>query len=390
MCVIFACEDNFPSKKNLKDAEMMNTDGAGVAWLDNDKRIHFKKGIDGLSVWKMIKSKELKLPCIIHFRIASSGSVTKGLTHPFIISKTSPIILSGILPKGHNGVLFHNGTINDYEEMLKKNIMLSQSKMLKGQISDSRVMSFICALYGHEFINVLSEGWNKYAILDSKGIHKYGEWGKVNKTKGLTHSNNYYEDDFYGNMYSNQQEDFKVIDGLTPYGIHGGYQGNYYRYGGSNRGFEDDLYKDESHSITAYIPKEEDKEIENDIALSKMFNEECEKRENAKHIKKPTKKEVRQMNISFLNSDGWKVEQLECKSNKMLDRMVEHTQLLQAEKLKNQILMKENQLQKVRDKLVTNVDKTVKYTIEQHENDYEKLIVKHENKTAFSEVIDNI
>ena len=204
MCVIFACEKEFPKWETLKDGEMMNSDGAGIAWLDKKKRVHFKKGLDAKKIWNMIKSNTVELPCIIHFRIGSVGTSSKELTHPFIISIESPLDLDGILPKSSNGVLFHNGTIPDWKKLLKENIMLSQTKMLKGEISDSRVMAYVSALYGHEFIELISEGWNKYAILDKDGIHKYGSWGKVdNSVEG---SNDYYKSDFKGMMYSNPDD----------------------------------------------------------------------------------------------------------------------------------------------------------------------------------------
>lgn len=426
MCVIFACEDKFPTKQNLKDAELMNDDGAGVAWLDNKKRVHFVKGIDGLTIYKMIKSKELKLPCIIHFRIASSGTTSKGLTHPFIISTKSPIKLKGVLPKESDGVLFHNGTISDHEDLLKKHLMLSQNKMLKGEISDSRVMAFITALYGHDFINLISEGWNKYAVLDSKGIHKYGNWGFMKK--GLQHSNNYYECNFYGSMYTNESEDFKNIDGMTEYGLKGAYQDRFYSHG-MNRGFEEDLYTGKNtHSITNHIedsdkdydnhdstsltydPTKIDKDVDDEIALGKFFDEECadkikQNKLNEKPFyscgKKATKKEVREMNISFLIDNGWKKETLENKSNKYLNTLVENEQLSQANKLKTSNLLKakikqtEKNLKIAQDKLKLEkinfgIPKSIKYTIEQYEEDYKDLIIKTENKTAFSEALKNV
>jgi hypothetical protein len=192
MCVIFACETEFPNHELLKNAEMVNPHGAGCAWLNSETReINFVKGIDADTINKMISKKEIELPCIIHFRITSTGTTRPELTHPAVISKDSELVLSGKLPKGHAGVLFLNGTVGNYKEIIKDVVMKSNSRMLKGEVNDTRVMAFASAIYGHEFLEYLDDsGSNKYAILDSNGITKYGNWH--DETNGIKASNLYH------------------------------------------------------------------------------------------------------------------------------------------------------------------------------------------------------
>ena len=37
-------EDNFPNLQDLKDGELMNNDGAGIAYI-KDKKVHYQKGL---------------------------------------------------------------------------------------------------------------------------------------------------------------------------------------------------------------------------------------------------------------------------------------------------------------------------------------------------------
>lgn len=210
MCVIFACEKNkFPTFKEMQLAEEMNGDGGGIAWLDEKKQIHFKKGLTASQIQKMIDSGMVKTPCVIHYRITSTGQNIPELTHPFIISKESPLLQEGILPARHSGVLFHNGTYSEYDELLMKAVMMSNSKMLKGEYTDSRVLAFVSALYGHEFLNFI-DGWNKFIVLDSDGIHRYGEFGKV--SHGVKSSNDYYKQPaiYSDNWYEDEYEEYGI------------------------------------------------------------------------------------------------------------------------------------------------------------------------------------
>jgi len=195
MCVILACEDKFPTSELLKSCEVTNPHGAGIAWNDSNGNQHYRKGIDSDEIISMIESGLVKLPCIVHFRIASVGTSDglegKKLCHPFPINDKVELDLQGHIASDKDGLLFHNGTVSNYEDIVKETVLSSGKRMLKGVISDSRIMAFSAAQYGHEFIPYLdSDTWNKYAILDKDGIHKYGNW---HEDEGVQASNQYYK-----------------------------------------------------------------------------------------------------------------------------------------------------------------------------------------------------
>jgi len=177
MCVIICCPSRFPPRQTIIEAEEHNSHGGGVAWIEGDK-VKFKKGITAKQVIRMIQKKELTTPCIIHFRIASVGEVCDNLIHPFPISKTASLKLSGI----EESVLFHNGTYADWKDTLLDTVVRRPSlKIPEGELSDTRVIAFLCSVYGIGFLNLIC-GFSKFGVIDKKGIRMYGDnWHEENK-----------------------------------------------------------------------------------------------------------------------------------------------------------------------------------------------------------------
>jgi hypothetical protein len=194
MCVIICIEDGkYPSKSTLEDAESMNSHGGSIAWLDRNGRKNYQKGIKAKSIMKII-NKQLKPrgieTAIIHFRIASVGTVNKALCHPFEITNRVELNLTGKSMSAD--LLFHNGTWSEYaEEMLA--YMGEQHKPVTipyGEFSDSRVMAYLAKRMGVKKMAKLVTGWNKIAVLTSTGIKRYGT-GWVD-FKGNKCSNDYF------------------------------------------------------------------------------------------------------------------------------------------------------------------------------------------------------
>lgn len=178
MCVILCCEDSFPKYNTLKQAQMMNSDGAGIAWLENGV-VQFRKGTNAKAIWNLIQSGKVKLPCIIHFRIASVGSVKDTLTHPFPINQGVDLRLKG----SAKSVLFHNGTIWDHEALMFKVALGKKVYVPDGDWSDSRALAWICYNNGIDTMERIT-GWNKIAVLTPNGIKKFGDgWVDFNKNQ---------------------------------------------------------------------------------------------------------------------------------------------------------------------------------------------------------------
>ena len=354
MCVILACENEFPTLETLKSCELMNSNGGGIGWINSDKEICFEKGLTANEIHTMIETNKVILPCVIHFRISTvndgmekmNKSETKKaeslLTHPFIISKDSRLELSGKLEKHEVGLLFHNGTVSDYDKILERVLDKSKVKMFDGVYSDSRIMAFVSAIYGHEALNLFS-GLNKFCVLDKKGITKYGTW--VDLEKGIQSSNDYFKatNKF---SYGNWIDDYDEYDYYPQYKLNK-IDGKYER-----QELITSYSKDEIESNLELKVIEDIKE-RNSRALALMFDKEAvermrmarktelsnniERQVKAYSLSKRSKK--RKHAINFLESVGY--ENARQLSNKSIKKYVKREHLLIEKTQKEKILLNE-------------------------------------------------
>ena len=151
--------------------EEMNSDGAGIAWRENGK-VKYEKGIDHKRMWKIIKT--IDLPFIVHFRIKSSGSICDELTHPFEVCLDVPDKLQNSCDK----VLFHNGTVTQWQDKVMEACINQGLKIPDGHLSDSKALSFLCAVYGDNYLKLLTSQ-SRFTIFTNTQILKYGDWKEV-------------------------------------------------------------------------------------------------------------------------------------------------------------------------------------------------------------------
>jgi len=216
MCVIICIDDGkYPTIDTLKSAESLNSHGGSIAWLNKNGTRSYRKGIKATQIHNIIE-KKLKprhiTTAIIHFRIASVGSVNKKLCHPFDCTRQSELRLSADNVK--HDVLFHNGTWSDYAEVFFEQVSKRNDsfKLSGGEYSDSRIMAILSAMTGHHSkMAKLVTGWNKIAILTSKGIVKYG-------TGWITHDGNQCSNDYFIDKPKP-----KYASWITNYGSYGNY-----------------------------------------------------------------------------------------------------------------------------------------------------------------------
>lgn len=184
MCIIALCQTRKPSLDELKNCEKSNNHGAGIAWI-KDGIVHWRKGIDDIEKhYNFIK--KLPLPILIHFRLASSGSVCRELTHPFPIESDVPLALKG---ETKNGVIAHNGTWREFKEYTLAAILSNKKlKPLKGQISDSRYIAWFVYHYGIEILNLFDCG--KIVLFTPKKIETIGQFYEHD---GILYSNFEYQ-----------------------------------------------------------------------------------------------------------------------------------------------------------------------------------------------------
>jgi hypothetical protein len=171
-----------------------NDHGAGIAWREtkaNDENgnprvvVKWKKGLDLPEMQKLCR--ELPLPYVAHFRIASGGFSKKPiLTHPFPIEDQH---------KAHDlegetlgAVLFHNGHWGNWKDEVKGACRAFGVRMPDGRWTDSRGMSFLANLYGYSYMELIDE---KIVIFSPHGMDVINNgWVKVND---IWCSNNFFE-----------------------------------------------------------------------------------------------------------------------------------------------------------------------------------------------------
>ena len=205
MCVILALETQKEldslTLEILKSAESMNPDGNGYATLINGKVV-FEKSVTMDLIWQKIQDKEIVAPCVIHARITSVGKTLPELCHPFVVNESSHNALNGTI-RDDESVLFHNGTFSEYKDLVLQTAMGSGRHLPSGAMSDTRGIAFVLQTLGIEALEYIDTGFNKFAVLNSKGLKKFGSWVDVN---GISSSNNYYDTTktfTYGNFPKN-------------------------------------------------------------------------------------------------------------------------------------------------------------------------------------------
>ncbi len=172
MCIIAVCIDRKLSLEEIDYGWTRNPDGGGIGWVESG-RVNYIKGLMTLEDFKKEYENLNIRPHIVHFRNASKGiPVNCKLTHPFIVSKTSPIRLRY---KGIKPVLFHNGTIRDWKRYYEQYVESRGIIIRDENLSDTMVMAIIWAEKGEDTFDLLNPG--RVALLYPDGkIKKYGDW----------------------------------------------------------------------------------------------------------------------------------------------------------------------------------------------------------------------
>lgn len=195
MCVILACYDKLPTEQQILKGATENDDGGGVAWITPQGTVRWKKGLTGPEVIKLLKSKGIKPPCLIHFRVASSGEVTKELTHPFPLTPGAECDLEGEVP-GDQGVLMHNGTFHIWKSMLRDAVERSGGRLRlpDGPWNDTRALAWMAGNFGQGYLSLLDLPPNKVAVLRAgKLILCYNDGMWVKTYDGFWASNDSFE-----------------------------------------------------------------------------------------------------------------------------------------------------------------------------------------------------
>lgn len=187
MCVIAIKEKGYKlNKEYIENCFLYNPDGAGFMFVDNNK-VHIEKGffdldeyikrIEELWASKHLEEKNL----VMHFRISTSGGISRETCHPFPISNKLAKLRKTELNCGSG--LVHNGIIGKYA---------TETKM-----SDTQkfILSDIFRIWRTNNKDILAKEFNgngKFCILKSDGnMELYGDF--ITKEEGWIFSNTSYE-----------------------------------------------------------------------------------------------------------------------------------------------------------------------------------------------------
>lgn len=226
MCILIAKPKNvkMPSEETMKNCWESNPDGAGIAWSDGHKlflRKGFMKWNDFIKEYRTLNLNNFD--AIIHFRIATHGTVKPSNTHPFNVSDR--------IVAGHNGILpiTPEGDWTDSETFFKR----VASPILETYSLDSLVFEqAVNAVIGTSKLAFLTDSsklktFGKFIIEDgvmysNTTFMGYGKSRKKSKKRGKSsYSFNDYElgwyDDYpyYESEYSDFKEDEDLYDDLT-------------------------------------------------------------------------------------------------------------------------------------------------------------------------------
>lgn len=193
MCVIAVVEREAqrPTIEMVQEMWKQNPAGGGVAWRDP---------VAGQVAWhKMLTLDEiiqynsvLPVPYVLHFRIPSVGGYDQALTHPFPVDPDVSLDAEGHA----DHVLFHNGTWNDWKDLLLKVLLNRPTCHLPdGQWSDSRAMAYLASVLGVGFLNLINE---KITVFSMEDVLIYGGgWKQLEGHDHLLVSNDWWIKDSY-------------------------------------------------------------------------------------------------------------------------------------------------------------------------------------------------
>lgn len=200
MCVIFACGKGRPDHDLLERAADQNKDGIGVAWPEGG-RARWVKGLELKDAKELIDG--LKEPFLIHVRAASIGGPSKYLTHPFPITNTADVALTGVADQ----VLMQNGTWTDWSKELRWAVAAAKIKMPRYPWSDARALAIMVSVYGPGILDVLNLS-DRIAILDPSRKEPIQIWGHWDEKNGFLQSSHVQEKRTYTQPSYNTGRDY--------------------------------------------------------------------------------------------------------------------------------------------------------------------------------------
>lgn len=218
MCILIAKPKNvqMPSEEIMQNCWESNPDGAGIAWSDGRKiflRKGFMKWKDFIKEYRTLNLNDYNT--IIHFRIATHGTVKPSNTHPFNVNDRIIGAHNGILP------ITAEGDWTDSETFFKR----IASPILENYKLDSLVFEqAVNSVIGSSKLAFLTDRdqlhtFGKFLLHEgvmysNESYAGYGRYGKKSKSRGVSCYNyNDYESSYYDDFpYVSDKDDSSYKD----------------------------------------------------------------------------------------------------------------------------------------------------------------------------------
>ena len=170
MCVIAIVHNDTKRPVPMEVEAMWDTNdhGGGVAWFEKEKgkqSVLWKKGLDLNQMQEL--ARELPVPYVLHFRIASAGEVSKSLTHPFPITPEVDLALEGSTRE--YPILFQNGHWSPWETKALEYASLGNYRLPGGKWSDTRVLAQLAHYRGIGALEILGGSAMRFVVMDPTG-----------------------------------------------------------------------------------------------------------------------------------------------------------------------------------------------------------------------------
>lgn len=182
MCVIACCVNRRLTKSEFKECFKSNNDGVGISWEEGGLNHYLKGMMDVEEAWGTYEN----IPGtkhVVHFRLASAGSVCEELTHPFACEEDDE---NDLTYHGSAPLLSHNGTVGGWKDLMLT-YLIHRDRRVIGRVSDTRFVSMLVADMGEVALDLTSGKW---ALFDMGSIHI---WGAFEEADGILFSNSSYK-----------------------------------------------------------------------------------------------------------------------------------------------------------------------------------------------------
>lgn len=179
MCVIMIASKVRPSDEMVTRAFEHNRDGAGIAWRERTRNgeveVVWKKDLDLDAVKELCKN--VPMPYVAHFRVASVGGVKGSLTHPFEVNVEAGTALEG---RTRGSMLFHNGHWGGWADKALDAAINSNNRIPAGDWSDTRAIAWMVHIYGPGFMEFLTGQKGVLFSPQATNVFTGNGWDKIN------------------------------------------------------------------------------------------------------------------------------------------------------------------------------------------------------------------